>query len=873
MVPSLVVSTLTAPGDPRTARAVHPASFEPLAAGARLGRYVIRDRLGSGGMSHVYRAEDPGLRREVAIKLLHPERALGAAARERFAREGQAMARLTHANVATVFDTGEDGDRCYLALELLEGGTLADWLAAGRGEREIHLAMRGAARGLAAAHALGIVHRDFKPENVLFTRDGTPRVCDFGLAATTAPEPAADVSDAAARGTGGDLGHGAGDDAAGDDARLTVAGAVMGTPAYMAPEQRDGRAADERTDQFSLCLVWLEALGRDRATPAGAAGGARGEAPVIRALVRGLAADPARRWPSIAALLAELDVLEQRRTRRRWNRAAIAIVAVGAAIAAAVWARARDPQRPGAAPAPSAAEQVLRRHKAGEGTWRMNLSGDGTMVVRDSSERDALWLEPVDGGPSSAFALPAGRTVSRRMDAIPAVSRDAAVVLVRMEDRSLWRTGDGVAAPVLMRTDGSGPVCLHASGTRAVTAAMREPIEIRSTADGRLLGTGPIADLCTWLGDRLVLGTRGRATTRLSVLEPDGRTRDLIELPGDLGALAVDRAGRIVVAHHVREGDGAGTGTLTSLSADGPPSPRRLRTSPGVGYQFLAATARGLFLAEVPLSSHLMIAALDGDPPLALRALETGTPGDTAPIWLDDERVVYGQAGARIVSQRAGHPGTTTLAGRGVPLAVSAGELLIQERDTDGVHDLHPRCRVVAIALAGDHRRVIDERPCAELGSVRCHDRGPCLLGIVRGDEVHFAALDPVHATLAPPLVARPLSGTPSATLAPDGRWLIESAGDLTFFDPTTRTEHPFPLPAWPIDYASFHPDGSLLASSRSDKAFALLRLSPSGTVHVLAESPQTQFGAPVVSPDGRRLAVLGTERLPVYVLVADAGR
>jgi tRNA A-37 threonylcarbamoyl transferase component Bud32 len=826
--------------------------MEPLAAGTRLGRYVILERLGAGGMSHVYRADDPGLRRQVAIKMLRPERALGAAARERFAREGQAMARLTHPNVATVFDTGEEGERCYLALELLEGGTLADWLAAGRGEREVHAVLRGAARGLAAAHAHGIVHRDFKPENVLLTREGTPRVSDFGLAASL---------DASVRDAPGKLGGPLGTV---DDDRLTVAGAVMGTPAYMAPEQRAGGTADERTDQYSLCLVWLEALGH------------RGPAPVLRILRRGLDEDPAQRWPSIDALLGELDRHERARVRRRRRAvAALAVVAI-AVVAAASWAalRARDPAIPGEARSDASRTGiVLRRHKAGEGTWRMILAGDGETVVRDSSERDALWIEHVDSAASSPLPLPPGHKVSRRMDAIPAVSRDAGVVLVRMEDTSVWRTGRGAAAAVLMRRDAAGPVCLHPSGDRAVTGAIRAPIEIRATDDGRVLATGPVADLCTWLGDRLVLGTRGRATTSLRILEPDGRTRELAELPGDLGGLAVDRRGRVLVVHHVRDRDDGGAGTLTSLSADGTAAPVVLRSSPGVGYQLLAGTDRGVFLAEVPTSTHLMIGELAGaGGPVALRPLETGTAGDGAPVWLDADRVAYSLGGARIVGQRrSGRPEVTTLAERGQPMALAGGELLVLERDSRGAGDLHPRCRIVGVALAGGARRVVHERACAELSTVRCHDRGPCLVGLADGDQVRFAALDPATGALASPRLTRRLAGTPGAMLAPDGRWLVEGDGHLTLFDPATGVEQPFDVPGWSIDHVTWHPDGShLFATSRSDAGFTLLRVALDGSARVLAESPQTQYTSPAVSPDGRWIAVQGAERLPVYLLLPE---
>jgi serine/threonine protein kinase len=200
----------------------------------------VLDRIGAGGMGVVYAAYDPELDRRVALKLLRPDRFGSDADRLRLLREAQALARLADPHVVSVYDTGTFGDRVFVAVELVEGETLRQWLgglrAAPRSWREVLARFLPAGRGLAAAHAAGLVHRDFKPENVLLGRDGRVRVADFGLA-EAAPEP------------GGKL------------AALPAEwGLVLGTPAYMAPEQLRGIAVDARSDQFSFCVALFEAL-------------------------------------------------------------------------------------------------------------------------------------------------------------------------------------------------------------------------------------------------------------------------------------------------------------------------------------------------------------------------------------------------------------------------------------------------------------------------------------------------------------------------------------------------------------------------------------------------------------------------------------
>jgi tetratricopeptide (TPR) repeat protein len=309
-----------------------------------VGRYQLLDMLGAGGMGVVYSAHDPELNRRVAIKLLHPQadpdvQADGAA---RLLREAQAMARLSHPNVVSVHDAGTHAGHVFIAMELVEGLSLRHWLRGGhRTWREVLELFRQAGRGLAAAHAAGLVHRDFKPANVLVNKDGRAQVTDFGLARNT---PAPEVGRAGPHTPPGLLGPRAWNDLL--ESPLTEAGLVMGTPAYMPPEQHEGRDTDARGDQFSFCASLYEALygqlpfegkntahyrselraGRVRPPPRGS----RVPTWLLRALTRGLAPSPEARYPSMEALLDALGRDPAVAWRRRGAVASGAVLLAGA---------------------------------------------------------------------------------------------------------------------------------------------------------------------------------------------------------------------------------------------------------------------------------------------------------------------------------------------------------------------------------------------------------------------------------------------------------------------------------------------------------------------------------------------------------------
>jgi serine/threonine-protein kinase len=330
--------------DPRSPTARVPESARArrgeLPTGERLGTYRIVGFVGAGGMGEIYRAVDELLHRTVAIKVVRvgifaAEDA--GAARERLLHEAQAMARVSHPNVVTVYEAGVAGDQVFIAMEYVNGVTLRAYLAGQRTWREILDCFIAAGRGLAAAHRAGLVHRDFKPDNVLVGEDGRVRVTDFGLAGT----PASDLLAIAAANELSPI--------------VSYSHAMAGTPAYMSPEQHEAKPLDARTDLFAFCVALWEALYGERPfagknltelRTAVIQGdtveprAARGVPPWVRSIVaRGLRP---RREDRFAGMDALLDALGRDPAARR--RRALAIAGIAALGGVAMFGLLRSPR-------------------------------------------------------------------------------------------------------------------------------------------------------------------------------------------------------------------------------------------------------------------------------------------------------------------------------------------------------------------------------------------------------------------------------------------------------------------------------------------------------------------------------------------------
>ncbi len=460
----------------------------------QLGRYLLERRIGAGGMGVVWAARDPELGRRVAVKLLR--RGFGA---ERLRREAMALARLSHPNVVSVYDVGTHDGRSYVAMALVDGDNLRQWLRTPRPQAAIVDALVEAGRGVIAAHDAGLIHRDLKPDNIFVGPRGEVLVGDFGLAREH---------------TSGEDGGG-GRELSAADTGLTMAGAVVGTPAYMAPEQADGEAIPA-SDQFSFCVTAWEALYGARpfqgATSAALRDAiARGviddppaerkvPARIERALRRGLAADPAARFPSMRGLLLALP-----RPRRRWPSALATVALAGTLIATVVVTR--RPLAPVSTPCQGTAQLLAA-------TW-------------SPVHRAALDKALGGAGAPASLVTATLATVDRYAGAWIDLRHDACLAThVRRERRpeSLERVArclDRQAA-----TLGSALATIGRGGLEPVTASAMlgelDPVERCREPDGAAQGAAPSDD--------------AEALRReLAVLELNSRTIDLgldgVDLP------------------------------------------------------------------------------------------------------------------------------------------------------------------------------------------------------------------------------------------------------------------------------------------------------------------------------------------------------
>lgn len=375
----------------------------------RIGRFRILEMLGHGAMGQVYAAYDEELDRRVAVKVLLPSRSDDHGSRLRLMREALAQARLSHPNVVQIYEVGEHAGQIYVAMEYVRGRNVAEWLRVSKdGPRpweEVLAVFVSAGRGLAAAHRSGLVHRDFKPANVLIGDSGKVCVADFGLARLQGDDTFEVETDGdrepAPRLT---------------PETLTATGAIVGTPAYMAPELFEGQRGDEASDQYAFCVALYEALygqwphlsetptafvlakirGDVRPPPAGT----RVPAWLHAAILRGLSVKPQDRWLSMTDLLAEIG-RDRRAVRRRWAQLAAAVVLSAATLIAGVSAwRAASESR---AKEEAARAERARAQRAAEQAERAEF--ERTVLVAAGQAADVLRLAHTPGRQRDALVL------------------------------------------------------------------------------------------------------------------------------------------------------------------------------------------------------------------------------------------------------------------------------------------------------------------------------------------------------------------------------------------------------------------------------------------------------------------------------------
>ncbi len=483
-----------------------PASF---GRGATVARYVVLDKIGSGGMGVVFSAYDPELDRKIALKVLrtdtgHRREDMQA----RLLREARAMALISHPNVIIVHDVGTVGDHLFVAMELVTGGTLSRILAGvHRSPKEILDLFGRAGDGLAAAHRAGLVHRDFKPENVLVGEDGRVRVTDFGLVRRVdvrQPElqPATEGSPASP-----------------ETAAATHAGARLGTPAYMAPEQHAGGIVDARSDQFAFCVALYEALYRQRPFTgttvtelAAAVSLGKMRAPPVDSKVprwiepvlrRGLSTRPEDRFASMSELLATLRRMPSRRGRRA--AAAVGAVVLASFLAVGGAARTKLPPPCGQAAAAIARawnpERRARVATAFERTGKPFAGDAARLVAGELDARTASWAAARTEACEATRVR--GAQTERMLDLRTACldrnarSLEALVTLLEHADADLVARG-GDAVHALPGLDGCAPDALASSVDRpSEPEAKARVAEVEAELAGAeaRLAAGKFADL------------------------------------------------------------------------------------------------------------------------------------------------------------------------------------------------------------------------------------------------------------------------------------------------------------------------------------------------------------------------------------------
>ncbi|HSR97376.1 MAG TPA: serine/threonine-protein kinase [Kofleriaceae bacterium] len=437
------------------------AAASDLAPGASIGKYRLERILGSGGMGVVWAAFDPDLERAVAIKVL---RSIddGASLRTRLLREARAMARLKHPNILTVYEVGTDRNRDYIAMELIDGDDLDAWLRTKPPRAEILAALFAAGRGLAAAHDAGLIHRDLKPHNILRGRDGSVYVTDFGLArgqiedgAEIVQQPIAVAATAVASGS-----YPRGVDSV-LDSPLTQTGVLIGTPAYMAPEQFAGRAPDPRSDQFAFCITVWEALTGSRpfagstldelrAAASGSIPPATDSLPprVRTVLARGLSADPEGRWPDMRTLLRELEgALKPAPCSRRTLYIGAAVTCAAVATGGVLFARHRSASSINDCGPPEeafASAWSPEKRKAAMAWHKLDVTGVATLAALDDLR--AKWLAAYE----STCRLPPSATRHERLGCLLELRDDARDLTSEMEEDGKINVGAIIPMTIAM---------------------------------------------------------------------------------------------------------------------------------------------------------------------------------------------------------------------------------------------------------------------------------------------------------------------------------------------------------------------------------------------------------------------------------------
>ena len=857
-------------------------------AGTTIAHFEIEAEIGRGGMGVVYRARDTILGRTVALKVLLPELMRDPGRRARFLREARTAAAVNHPNVATMYEVGESDETVYLAMEHVDGESLRDLLVRERPavERAIEIA-RAIATALAAAHDAKVIHRDLKPGNVLIGRPGEIKLCDFGLAKSVDPdaEPGAPV---------------------------TRDSAIIGTPAYMSPEQCRGRAVDHRSDLFSFGTLLYElisgrrpfvgdsypelgiAIMKDPAPPLGA-----GAPPALaRVVERCLEKRPEDRYRDAHELLAALTGISAASAAgvRRWPllAAGVAAIGLGGWIAIGALAPGSAPPPRDAAPAGEALrERQLTSLPPESRVQTLAASPDGRWFAY--ATREGLWTAQADGEGAPRRIEIEGFDVVEPMD----VSPDGRL-LVRE-----W-VGDGEIGLGTLDVEGGAVTWLRRmpyqvgrlqgrfspDGSRIVFYGERGLRVMSATGgDDRLLVpfAGPEGSIAqAWSPDgRYVAFIRDRWTrdgwnSRLEVASADGArisappTEGFVNQPGGVHGLAWLAPDRLVYG----AADPAGGSALWMMGIrdgewDGEPQ-RRLHGWPDAGVDWMWRVGDGLlYVKNTDLGMDVMVTELGSDGALAAepRRLTEHDGHDLLSDWRREGEVMF-------VSDRNGAWDLFTQAATGDGPAEALADGPATEtgaRRAGGVHVFWriegtgegelPRCAlyrhdpdgepIELLVLAHVTRPESAPPYCAH---VECAAAVPdrCVLVEDVHGEVVVSLFDPREAVLE----RRPTKARRGGALSPDGQTLAvveASPPQLLLVDLESGAETFVPIDlrvldatvAWRLDR-----DGWLVTGRDGDRG-VLAAIEPTGVTRVLWSRRNLFVQNPRPSPDGRQVAFL----------------
>jgi serine/threonine protein kinase len=862
-------------------------------------RYQIESRLGAGAMGVVYAARDIHLGRTVAVKVVAPRVDAGSG-QSRLVREAQAMAKLRHPNLATVHDIGVSGDRLFVVMELVDGGTVADWLrAAPRSWRAVVTVYLQAARGLSAAHAAGFVHRDFKPENVLLGTDGVARVSDFGVARIIGDAERAGAEGAANEGTAG----------------------VVGTPGYIAPEILRHEPVDVRADQFSFCVALYAAVygerpfdpregpsgeaartrmtgesakgpsgeaartrmtGESAKRPSGEAARTRmtgesakrssriaqtlgplrqpraGIAPrwLQRIVLRGLAVDPRDRWPTMQALVA---AIERRMVRRR---RAVALVGIGVTAVAALVMMLRGPP----APPPDWSPVVIGRETKGS-PFRMVVSRDGATLASVSPTE--AWVEPRDGVgirrrvvfpfPDAVGLCRLSRTGDRLFCSFDRGQGGLEIwafdIATGEAQRRVPPSADPRLKPSMLFDVGpDGSLLFSAADLSAMwqldpSGAIRRVVTAKP---GDLLTAG------VWSpdGTRIALRVRTLDGARIEVMTAATRSSTVVsyrickdlEWLSDSSLACAPRTFRNPVVVELLVPAGAGGGLATE----------RVRYNGPEFHELVAlhASSDGVLLSTSPNDKHLQLVALD--PPGGVRPIASGGVTDLpAAGWTSSGSLIFGasvQGHLRIMAARADHGIETVRAGPSaeVPLVVR-GDTIVFGRFPGGESTIpffetpvgrrYPDGELFRLALPGGAVVPLGKtRGFSALVCAGAHAT-PCLLMERSEGSVTAIDWDPETGRRGPQRGRWPTTSyAATSALSPDGNTLAQvhrvlGSGQLSLLDLQTGARRRI-APGTSLDFPRWHPDGTLLARRSHNGAHSIVRVRDADDLELVAIVP-----------------------------------